>query len=72
MFGRIMTRRHDCLLKNANLIIMAWKTSDFLVLHEPQVTVLLTKVINIIDAKKMSKPWTMNSFFSKMSNDFGT
>ena len=35
MFGRLITRRLDCLLKNANLIIMAWKTSDFLVLHEP-------------------------------------
>ena len=35
MSGRIKTRRLDGLPKKANLIIMAWKTSDFLVLHEP-------------------------------------
>ena len=75
MFGRIMTRRLDCLLKNANLIIMAWKTSDFLVLNEPWLTVLLTKVINIID---MKKKWLLHGlrtpnkvFFLFLYNDYG-
>ena len=34
MFGKCDDKK-TCLPKNSNLIIMAWKTSDFLVLHEP-------------------------------------
>ena len=74
-----MKRRLVYLPKNSNLIIMAWKTSDFLVLNEPKVTVLLSKVINIID---MKKKWQLLfyiystdyghliRFFSKMGNDY--
>ena len=51
MFGK-NDEKKNCLPKKSNLIIMAWKTSDFLVLNEPWLTVLLTKVINIIDMKK--------------------